>query len=56
MDKRYDHQKWESEISSLWEENGAFSAKIDKNKKPAMVKERMENSLEKIRVKSLRLI
>ena len=34
MDKRYDHQKWECKIYSLWEKSGAFKAKIDKNKKP----------------------
>ncbi|MBN1169103.1 valine--tRNA ligase [Candidatus Woesebacteria bacterium] len=34
MEKRYDHQKWESKIYSLWEESGAFKAKVDKSKKP----------------------
>lgn len=34
MKKRYDHQKWESEIYSLWEKSDVFNAKIDKTKKP----------------------
>lgn len=34
MDKAYEHKKYESDIYRLWEENHAFDAKVDKNKKP----------------------
>ena len=34
MDKNYDHKKYEKEIYERWEKSGAFTPKIDKNKKP----------------------
>src|SRR3972149_5291642 len=34
MDKNYDHRKYEGQIYKMWEESGAFTPKIDKNKKP----------------------
>ena len=34
MDKNYDHKKHEDEIYKLWEDSGAFTPKINKNKKP----------------------
>jgi valyl-tRNA synthetase len=34
MEKRYDHKKHEKRIYKKWEESGAFTPKIDKDKKP----------------------
>lgn len=34
MDKTYDPKKYEKNIYSLWEKSGAFTPKINKNKKP----------------------
>ncbi|TSC83862.1 MAG: valyl-tRNA synthetase [Microgenomates group bacterium Gr01-1014_16] len=34
MDKNYDHKKYEKDIYRKWEESGAFTPKIVKNKKP----------------------
>ena len=34
MDKVYDHTKFEAETYRLWEKSGAFTARVDKKKKP----------------------
>ena len=34
MDKVYDHTKFEADIYRQWENSGAFTAKVDKKKKP----------------------
>ncbi|EKD62613.1 MAG: hypothetical protein ACD_52C00111G0001 [uncultured bacterium] len=34
MDKIYDHKKYEEKIYKLWEKSGAFTPKVDNNKKP----------------------
>src|SRR3954470_2767069 len=34
MDKAYNHLEHEKKVYELWESSGAFTPKIDKNKKP----------------------
>ena len=34
MDSQYDHTKYEADIYKRWEESGAFTPKVDKDKKP----------------------
>jgi len=34
VDKIYDHKKYEEKIYKLWEKSGAFTPKVDNNKKP----------------------